>query len=206
MLRKIAEFLSNGLKSIRLSLEISGTNVAVRRYFFSNSFDGVLTVTGLCLGAAVAPGTKVSTVVFAGLGASIAMLVSGFSGIYVTESAESRRRVREIEESMLRDVSDTIIGRAGMVGPLIASLISGLSTFLLSVTVLLPYIASVYIEELQPYAMFLSPAVGLMLLFVLGMFLGKFSKIDVVKTGLKMLGMGVVTAVLILLMEILLSL
>lgn len=206
MLRKIAKFLSSGLKSIRLSLEISGTNVAVRRYFFSNSFDGVLTVTGLCLGAAVAPGTKVSTVVFAGLGASIAMLVSGFTGIYVTESAETRRRVREIEESMLRDVSDTIIGRAGLVGPLIASLIGGLSTFLLSLTVLLPYIVSLYMDELQPYAVFLSPAVGFMLLFVLGLFLGKFSKIDMVKTGLKMLGMGVVTAVMILLMELLLSL
>lgn len=93
-----------------------------------------------------------------------------------------------------------------MVGPLIASLIGGLSTFLLSITVLLPYIASLYIDELQPYAMFLSPAVGMLLLFVLGMFLGKFSKIEMVKTGLKMLGMGIVTAVMILLMEMLLNL
>lgn len=202
MFRKLAEILAGVKSNLRRSLEISEKQVAVRRYFFSNSFDGVLAMMGLSLGAAIVPGTKISTVVFAGVGTAIAMLVSGVSGIYLTESAETRRMIREIEESMLRDVSDTVIGRAGAVGTLIASVVGGLSNFLLSMTVLLPYIISLHFVELQPMAPMLSTAEGLVILFLLGMFLGKFSRINVVKTGLRMAGLGVVTATLILLVEL----
>ncbi|MEM2036256.1 MAG: hypothetical protein QXG21_01735 [Candidatus Caldarchaeum sp.] len=179
--------------------------MAIRRYFFSNSFDGVLAMMGLSLGAAIVPGTKISTVVFAGLGTAIAMLVSGVSGIYLTESAETRRLMREIQESMLRDVSDTVIGKAAAIGTLIVSFVGGFSNFLLSMAVLLPYIVSLIVVELQPMAPALSAAVALVILFVLGMFLGKFSRINIVMTGLRMAGLGIITAALILLVELLVS-
>lgn len=203
MFRKVVDFLAGLRSSLRRSLEISEKQVAVRRYFFSNSFDGVLAMMGLSLGAAIVPGTKISTVVFAGFGTAIAMLVSGVSGIYLTESAETRRMIKEIQESMLRDVSDTVIGRAGAVGTLITSIVGGLSNFLLSMTVLLPYIISMHVVELQPMASMLSTATGLVILFVLGMFLGKFSHTHILKTGLRMAGLGIVTALLILLIELL---
>ncbi|MCS7133973.1 MAG: hypothetical protein NZ921_04155 [Candidatus Caldarchaeum sp.] len=188
---------------MRKSLEISEKHVVVRRYFFSNSFDGVLAMMGLSLGAAIVPGAKVSTVVFAGVGAAIAMLVSSVSGIYLTESAETRRLIREIEESMLRDVSDTVIGRAGAVGTLIAAVVGGVSNFLLSMTVLLPYIISLHFVELQSMAPMLSTGIGLIILFILGMFLGKFSRMNFFRMGLRMAGLGILTALLILLVELL---
>lgn len=203
MFRKIANLLADIRSKLQTILEISEKQVAIRRYFFSNSFDGVLAMMGLSLGAAIVPGTKVSTVVFAGLGTAIAMLVSGVSGIYLTESAETRRLMREIEESMLRDVSDTVIGRAGAVGTLIVSLVGGFSNFLLSMAVLLPYIVSLRVVELQPMAPMMSAALGLVILFILGMFLGKFSGINIVKTGLRMVGLGIITAALLLLVELL---
>uniref|UniRef100_A0A7C5Y737 VIT family protein n=1 Tax=Caldiarchaeum subterraneum TaxID=311458 RepID=A0A7C5Y737_CALS0 len=198
-------FFADIWSNVQRSLEISEKQVAIRRYFFSNSFDGVLAMMGLSLGAAIVPGTKISTVVFAGLGTAIAMLVSGVSGIYLTESAETRRLMREIQESMLRDVSDTVIGKAAAIGTLIVSFVGGFSNFLLSMAVLLPYIVSLIVVELQPMAPALSAAVALVILFVLGMFLGKFSRINIVMTGLRMAGLGIITAALILLVELLVS-
>lgn len=205
MFRKIMNFFADIWSNVQRSLEISEKQVAIRRYFFSNSFDGVLAMMGLSLGAAIVPGTKISTVVFAGLGTAIAMLVSGVSGIYLTESAETRRLMREIQESMLRDVSDTVIGKAAAIGTLIVSFVGGFSNFLLSMAVLLPYIVSLIVVELQPMAPALSAAVALVILFVLGMFLGKFSRINIVMTGLRMAGLGIITAALILLVELLVS-
>ncbi|MCS7129195.1 MAG: hypothetical protein NZ919_00935 [Candidatus Caldarchaeum sp.] len=188
-------------RRLSLVLTYSGKSGAVRRYFFSNSFDGVLAMMGLTLGASIVPATQVSTVVFAGLGMSIAMLVSGVSGIYLTESAETKRLMKELRDSMLRDVSDTVIGRAGFLGTLITALVGGLSTFVLSLAVLSPYVVSVFHAALKPAAPYLSAAVGFILLFVLGVFMGRFSKADVIKSGVRMAGLGVAAVLLILLLE-----
>ncbi|MEM4407352.1 MAG: hypothetical protein QXI19_01265 [Candidatus Caldarchaeum sp.] len=183
-------------------LAYSGKTVAVRRYFFSNSFDGVLAMMGLSLGASIVPGTQVSTVVFAGLGMSIAMLVSGVSGIYLTESAETQRMIKELRESMLTDVSDTVIGRAGALGNMITSFIGGISTFALSLVVLSPYMAAAIYKELAPVASYISTTIGLTILFVLGLLLGRFSRSSMVKSGLRMAALGVAAALLIMLVEI----
>ncbi|MEM1936885.1 MAG: hypothetical protein QXX49_04245 [Candidatus Caldarchaeum sp.] len=202
MLSSLWASLKSFRRRLSLVLSYSGKSGAVRRYFFSNSFDGILAMVGLSLGASLAPSTQATTVVFAGLGMSVAMLVSGVSGIYLTESAETKRLIKELQASLLRDVSDTVIGRAGTMGTVIASLVGGFSTFILSLTVLSPYIAGIYYGELRPVAPHISTLIGLGLLFTLGLMMGRFSKTEVLKSGIKMVSIGVAAVLLILLLEL----
>ncbi len=201
----IKSFLNMLKKRFSRALDYSDKTVAVRRYFFSNSFDGVLAVMGLSLGASIVPGTQASTVVFAGIGMSIAMLVSGVSGIYLTESAETKRMIKELQESLLHDVSDTVIERAGATGTLIASFVGGISTFALALTVLSPHIISMFYKEFETIASYASTAIGLAILFILGFFLGRFSGVNVLKSGIRMVGVGAVAAMLIFLIELLVA-
>ncbi len=199
----IKPFLDMLKERFSRALDYSDKTVAVRRYFFSNSFDGVLAVMGLSLGASIVPGTQASTVVFAGIGMSIAMLVSSISGIYLTESAETKRMIKELQESLLHDVRGTVIEKAGATGTLIASLVGGISTFALALTVLSPHIISMFYKEFEPVASYASTMIGLAILFILGLFLGRLSRISSLKAGIRMVGIGGVAALLILLIELL---
>jgi len=189
-------------RSFNKILSYSDKWPAVRRYFFSNSFDGILAMMGLSLGATIYSSIEPLTVVFAGFGVAVGMLVSGVSGIYVTEKAETKRRMMELRNSMLQDVSNTVIGRAGTLGTLITSLIGGLSTFFISLTVLIPYFIALRDSSVKPFAPFFSTVIALSLLFLLGLTLGSFSQSEMLKSGLRMLGIGLVAALIILMIEL----
>lgn len=79
------------LTHVRFLLRITRTHDIVRRYFVVNGFDGALTMLGLIIGFQVSAPADLSVIVNAGLGAAIALGVSGMSSAYVSESAEQRR-------------------------------------------------------------------------------------------------------------------
>jgi len=53
-----------------------------------NAFDGATTVLGIVIGAYVAGITNEFWVIWSGLGATLAIGLSGFAGAYMTEEAE----------------------------------------------------------------------------------------------------------------------
>ncbi|MEM4810310.1 MAG: hypothetical protein QXS92_00145, partial [Thermofilum sp.] len=83
-----------------------------RRYFAMNFFDGLLTMLGFVAGYYLAGGRNPALIVSAGLAASAAMGVSGFTGALLTEYAERQREIEELEKAMLRDLSSTLLSHA----------------------------------------------------------------------------------------------
>ncbi|MEM4187536.1 MAG: hypothetical protein QW801_09750, partial [Candidatus Caldarchaeum sp.] len=75
-------------------------------------------------------------------------------------------------------------------------------TFILSLTILSPYIASIHYGDLRPIAPHISTLIGLGLLFTLGLMMGRFSKTDVLKSGIRMVSIGFAAVLLILLIEL----
>jgi hypothetical protein len=75
-------FLKNFIKYS----EISGVNEILRRYFVMNAFDGALTMLGIIMGAFLAGVIDPIVIIKAGMGAGLAMGISGAWGLYGRES------------------------------------------------------------------------------------------------------------------------
>ncbi len=88
-------------KRFQLLFSISQSNLIVRRYFVVNGFDGALTMLGLLMGFHVSNNVILSVVITACMGTAIALTVSGISSAYISESAEKRQELRELEDAMI---------------------------------------------------------------------------------------------------------
>ena len=76
----------------------------VRRYVIINSFDGALTILGIIFAEFFTRIDDPRMVILPGLGAAVAMCVSGIWGAYSAERAEVKRSIRELEVHMMHDL------------------------------------------------------------------------------------------------------
>ena len=190
------------LKLLRF-LRYSEKQEVARRYFFLSAFDGALAAFGIVAGASLVNDVSPAFVVAAGIGASLAMLVSGVAGAYITEEAESRRRIKELEEAMLVDMRESEVVDVSIKGAVVAALINGLAAFMTAVIVLTPYILAVFNPSFAAYAMHVTFVTALSVLFLLGMALAKISGQNIIIMATKMTALGVITILVIMLLNML---
>ncbi len=188
------KYLRRHVKKIKSYDKIAGIGEIARRYFAMNSFDGVLTMLGILIGSYVGGIRQANVVISAGLGASIALMVSGLWGTYLTEYAERTRGLKELESSILIKLEKTDIGKASKAATIIVALVNGLSPLIAGILVLTPFFFSEIFNIMNIY--YTSIAIAFLILFLLGMFLGKISKESMMKMGFKMILAGVASAAL----------
>ncbi len=177
---------------IRIYLNLSGVIPISRRYFVMNGFDGAMIILGIVIGAYISETTNAFFIVATGLGASLAMGLSGFYGAYATEEAERIRVLNNLEKSMLKKLDKTIIAKANRFASLWVALVDAFSPFLIAIIGLIPFFFSISGIISVKDAVYSSMGLILFLLFLLGAFLGKISKKNVIISGLKMLFVGLI--------------
>ncbi|MHA2078968.1 MAG: hypothetical protein ACW99X_15350 [Candidatus Thorarchaeota archaeon] len=161
-----------------------------------NAFDGVLPVIGILMGGLITL-TSLNTMfvyqttLIAILGMSFAMLVSGISSSYLTETAERSREIKELERALLSDLKDSGITKAARTTTLVVSLINGLSPSMAALVTTMPLFIPLFTTLAIETAFYMSIGIGLIVLFSLGMFLGRVSKTNVVIYGLKTVIAGI---------------
>ncbi|TFG12310.1 hypothetical protein EU537_09660 [Candidatus Thorarchaeota archaeon] len=191
----------NFIDRITTQLEFVGGVEIARRYLAMNSFDGVLPVIGIVLGGIISlanspPEAVYTTTLLAAIGTGLAMFVSGISSSYLTEQAERKREFKALEYSMLSDLSKSAYAKATRTTTIVVSLINGLSPTLSVIATIAPLvlvplgIASVFV------AFIYCVVAGLVLLFILGVFLGSVSRESIISYGLKTLAAGLIVVVL----------
>jgi len=185
------------IRRFREYLRLSGVASISRRYFVMNSFDGAMTMLGVILGASATGPADPRFVIGAGLGASFAMGVSGFSGAYMTERAERKKRLRKLRRAMLFDLRSTVHAKASFAASIWAAVIDGTSPAIAAAIPMIPYALALF--QIAPsWSAFPVSMVSIFAtLFVLGAFLGKISKENVMAAGLRMLAVGVITGVIV---------
>ena len=126
----------------------------------------------------------------------VAMMISGFSGTYMTESAERSHSLNELEDAMLIDLDKTIYGRASRFVSIFAAVVDGSAPFLASLPAIIPFIVQRY--GLINFSIAFNSSIILTLgtLFLLGVYLGRISKSNVFYSGLKMVLAGVAVALI----------
>ncbi|MBV1930133.1 MAG: hypothetical protein KUG71_00330 [Porticoccaceae bacterium] len=185
------------LKHARFLLRITHSHLVLRRYFVVNGFDGALTMMGLILGFLVSAPADLAVIINVCLGAAIALGMSGLSSAYVSESAEQRRALGKLEKAMISDLQKSTHGEAARLTPLLVALVNGLAPLIISLLILMPLWLGSLGVPLPVSPLYAAILVALMLIFLLGVFLGRVADISWLRSGLQTLLVAVATAALI---------
>ena len=184
------------LSRFRELASLTHSHRIARRYFVTNGFDGVLAMLGLLMGFRGNPNTPPEVIVGACLGVSVALFMSGLTSAYISESAEKRRELRDLERSMVTDLDGSVYSRAARWMPLLIAAVNGLSPLLLSLLVIFPLFLSDYIElGISPLDAALG--VSLILVFLIGVYLGRISGRFWLWTGLRAVLIAIMTSIII---------
>ena len=183
-------------------MKIAGGWEIARRYFVMNGFDGILSVLGIVLGSYALGITDPKIILAPGLGATIAIGVSGFWIAYLTEEAEQIREMHEIERTIFTDLDNSMYVRSAKVASIVNSVIDGASPFIFGIFVLMPFLLVESLGLPIDVAYYLSFGISGILLFILGGFLGRLSKQNVIIFGIKTCMAGVIVTIIILLLGV----
>ena len=191
------EVMKRLLGRVRLYLQITHLGGIVRRYFVMNGFDGSMTALGVVLGAWIIDVENPNIIVMTGLGASLALGVSGFFSAYIAEKAERKRYLKSLEDAMLTNLDGSLYKDATSFAPVFASLINGLSPVLMAMIPLAPFMLAMAGLPSMWMSYIASLALALTALFMLGVYLGRVAQENVLLYGVQMLAAGVVIAVIV---------
>jgi len=184
---------------------ISDVGTISRRYFVMNAFDGALTMLGVIIGAFIAGVLEPITIITAAISGSIAMGVSGMSGAYMTEKAERTKELKELQRAMVSNLENGLHHRSHRFATIFASLVDGLSPAFAAMIVVSPFFIVPYGIITSETAFYTTIFLTLLILTILGIYLAKISDESMIKYGIQMLAVGMVTAFLCVLTSILLG-
>jgi len=197
------------INRIMRALELTKGVEIARRYLAMNAFDGALTMLGLILGGLITinpampaeASLQFNAILLAAAGTSIAMAISGFSGSYLTESAEREREVEEMGKAMLSDMSESMYAKATKTTSMVVAVVDGASPAIAAFIIITPlfFVPSGVLDYRA--AFYIAIAICMALLFALGLFLGAVSKKNMWVYGAKTLFAGIMTAILMLIIS-----
>lgn len=169
----------------------------------TNGFDGALTTLGLLMGFYSSGDVPLPVATSACLGAAIALGMSGLTSAYISEVAEKKKELRELEQALITDLEDTEHGRAARFVPVIIAAVNGLAPFLISLVIITPLWLGRYLGAPIPFSPLGSAiALAFLIIFLLGVFLGRISGSFWLWMGLRTTIIAVVTAFIILLLTL----
>lgn len=184
-------------KNAHLILHLLRAQSIARRYLITNGFDGALTIMGMLTGFYISGMTDLSVALSACLGATTALFISGISSAYLSEKAEREKELRELEQALIKDLSESDYGQASRYLPMLVALVNGFSPLLLSLVILLPLFFAEQTKALSVSPFISAIVIALVCIFFLGIFLGRISQTFWLWSGLRTLVIATVTVIII---------
>jgi len=193
--------LSEYIKRIKTYNKIASITKIIRRYFAINGFDGVITIIGVLIGNYIIGVKNYINVVIAGAAICISLGISGVWSAYYSEKAERKKEIDDLEKTTLHNLDKTVISYAQNYASKVLAIVNGLSPVLTAFIPMIPFLFGKFIPINICY--YLGFGLAFLILFGIGLFLGKISKSNLVISGIKMLFAGVFCIALSLLLKIL---
>ena len=193
--------LKEYISTIRTYNKIAGISKITRRYFAVNGFDGVITSIGILLGNYIIQVSEHKNVLIAGIAVIISLGVSGVWSAYNSEAAERKKELDDLSESTLYGLEETVISRAQRFATIVLSAVNGLSPAVMAFIPLIPFLFGSLIPI--SYCYWIGFGLAFLILFGMGLFLGRISKTNIIISGIKMLLAGGISAGLSLLLTFL---
>jgi predicted membrane protein (TIGR00267 family) len=174
-------------------LRVTHAHLIARRYFVVNGFDGALTMLGIITGFYGTGEADPAVIISACVGAAVALGVSGVTSAYISESAERARQFQALEDAMVANLEDSVHGRARKLVPLFVAAVNGLAPLSISLVIIAPLWVSRYVDRVVFQPLEASIAVALIVIFLLGVFLGRISRTFWLLAGLRALLVALLT-------------
>ncbi len=149
---------------------------------------------GVVIGAYVSGVLKPIYIISAGIAGSIAMGTSGMSGAYMTEKAERTKRLKDLEKAMLRDMKKGLHEKSHRFATILAAVVDGVSPAISAMFVISPFFLSNFDIIATEIAFYSSIGLTLIVLAILGAYLAKISDESMIRYGIQMLLIGLITA------------
>ena len=152
---------------------------------------------GLIIGFLVSSPADLPVIINVCLGAAIALGMSGLSSAYISEYAERRRAQGKLERAMISDLEHSAHGEAKRWVPLLIALVNGLAPLVISLLILVPLWLSIAGFTLPIPPLYSAILIALLLIFLLGVFLGRIADISWLMSGIQTMLVALVTVALI---------
>ena len=169
-----------------------------RRYAVTNSFDSILMLLGIILGGyfgGIEDPSVILKLIWAG---TLSIFFSGSLGTYISERAERELKVRELEKAVLMALNETVISEMERRKAILIALASGGVPSTLVMTLSIPFkICELSLMEVG-LSYILSILQALLLLFIMGFYLGSLSGGRRFNYALFTLGAGLLLLVMML--------
>lgn len=189
----------NIITELRMLVRLSRAQGIARRYFVVNGFDGALAMLGLNMGFLLSGGVATATAVSACTGTAIALGMSGLSSGYVSEMAEKKRELRELERAMATSLEQSVHATAARLVPVYVALVNGVAPFLIAMLVTAPLLLAQAGITVPFGALPAAIITAFVLIFLLGVTLGRISGTFWLWSALRTLSIAAITSALILL-------
>ncbi|MEN8176449.1 MAG: hypothetical protein ABFS23_11840 [Pseudomonadota bacterium] len=189
-------------KELLKLLRLARYHQIARRYFVTNGFDGGLAMLGLIMGFYVSGGADPRMALSACVGTAVALMMSGLSSAYVSEVAERKAELRELEAAMLADLEASAHARAARLAPLAIAAVNGLAPLIIAMIIISPLSLEVAGYGLGFPPIEASIAMSFVVIFLLGAFIGRVSGGFWLWSALRTLVIAGVTAGIIFLIQI----
>jgi predicted membrane protein (TIGR00267 family) len=197
--------IQSKIKEWKRYYKISEAGDITRRYFVMNAFDGALTMLGVVIGAYISGILQPLPIISAAISGSIAMGISGISGAYMTEKAERTKKLKELERAMVTNLKDSLHHKSYRFATIFAALVDGFSPAIAAMLVVSPFFFTTTALISIELAFIICIVLTLIMLTLLGIYLAKISDESMIKYGIQMLVVGMVTAFLCVITSVLLG-
>lgn len=178
-----------------------------KRYLIRGFIDGVLSSLGVVIGASTAIGATVGSnnvtasaiIIAAGIGGGVANGLSNILGASVGEKLVKEIELGEIEKAMLKrggELHGTVVDEKLNETLWSSAIYDGIATFIGSIIPVLPFIIGALFLITDMIALYTSIIISLLVFFILGIYIGKIAREQVIISGLKLVAFGVVTVII----------
>ena len=187
----------NIAEQILLFMRITRSQQIARRYFIVNGFDGTLTMLGLLTGFYVSGQVVLPVAISVCLGAAIALGMSGLTSAYISEAAERKHELKNLEQAMIADLGESAYGKASRLMPFYIALINGLAPFLIALIIITPLVIGNSHPQILPQPLETAALLAFLITFLLGIFLGRISGHFWLWSGIRTLIIAIITSTMI---------
>ena len=182
-------------ESFRRVLGKDDVKSLMRRYFVANGVAGTLTAIGVIVSSYLSGVDNGQAVIAVGLGAAVGLGISGIWSVWEIERAETKIEQRRVEEAMLTSLGDTRITRDLRYEQMLLSLASATGPVLAILILLTPFL---FVESTLTMfqAVVLSIILAVLLLGIVGAYMGVISRQRWYVSALRMGLAGLVVAII----------
>jgi predicted membrane protein (TIGR00267 family) len=162
--------------------------------FVRGLIDGLLSTLGIVIGASSA---QTMIIVAAGLGGAFANGVSNVLGAYAAEATEGYSELKKIEKAMVKsNLKETLIEKRLRNNIAKAGLIDGVATIIGGCMPVIPFLIFNHV-----IAVISAVIIVFIIMLLIGIFIGKLSKRNLIVSGLKLAIFGILTAIAVYIMQ-----